>query len=69
MRQKYRAQRCNICPGQCALGLHKMEIRIGRKEFFHLILVFLNIYCTGRIHQTAVFGKGIRPVLQDFLLC
>ena len=66
--QKYRAQRRDIYARQGYFRCHNTKIRVRGKKFLHLCLIFLHIHCTGRIHQTAVFGKRIRAVLQNFLL-
>ena len=55
--QKQRAQRRDVRPRQRRLWQYNVKIRIGGEEFLHLGLILLIIHCTGRIHQTAIFGK------------
>ena len=47
---------------------YDVETGVALQKRFDLRLVFLPMHCTGRIHQTAVFGKRICAILQNFLL-
>ena len=68
MRQKQRAEFSLLHTRQSQFRFYKAEPGIVFEENFNLVLILLHIDCTGRIHQTAVFGKSIRTILQDFLL-
>lgn len=57
MRQKQCAIFALLHARQLQGGDSHVETRVIFKESFHLFLVFVTIDCTGRIHQSAVFGK------------